>query len=241
MTSLLQMATTSLARLFTTTSSPESIEIPAIRYASLISMFQLLNDRIFTFDETVSPNDEDLQNFIHIIRPLKSPACEHLSDEERVKITSRSQFMNEHGSSITFIEYTRTVIEQGDEQWATLLINSIRAGNSEIEFIPHFSMTGKYGLHPTEGATVFFPKDIRCLVQIDNQNMYFVPQNHGGFQAGVLYANDAFLQLLAGNPIDILQNQGWIFDKEKTVQISQALTALTNRTGHSLSLELNPK
>lgn len=221
-------------------SSPpqKTVNICPIRYSSLMAIFQFSNPQIFRIEDTIPITDENIRNQALILKGLKSPSAGHLLDTERTRITSRSDHMRRDATNLTFIEYTHTAIEVGDEQWAVILLSTASAQGNEVKFITQFTMAGRYKLHPTDGSTVFYPEHTFCLFDMNGADVYYSPQNHGGLQASLLYANQAFIQFISGHPIDYKSNQSWITDQTKYPHMAKTLSNLIGRTAHSLSLEL---
>lgn len=210
-----------------------------IDYASLVRVFQLLNEDIFDIETNIPTDEDDIQVLAHVLSSMRAPAGDHLADSEWTKIELRSYYARNDAASITFVEYTRTIKEVGEQKCATILMSTSEMKDGIAQITPLFSMTGNYTLSK-DGSTQFVPISIICLVSYSGEDVYYMPATKDEFKGTIAYANDTFLQLLSGSKIKPYDNQKWMEPKHQQAA-ADLYEQLMNRTAHSLAADISPK
>ena len=213
--------------LFSKSSVPEEPEIiDPIPYTRLTKIFQTFNTEIYDIEENVTSDDDMIDIVAKAYQHASSPISAHLSgDKDLIKIHQHSSLTKNNGY-ISFLEYTHTVIEKGDEHITTLLICDM---NDYIP-TPHVGISGF--LTDTKDGYSFIPLDAFCLTT-DPDRPYMVATDNTVFMGILGYANQALLQIIGDQKLDPIENQKWVSDKKLT-HVELSISKLRDRNFKTL-------
>ncbi len=185
--------------------TPELKPVCSIPYVSFTRAFQIFQNKLYSIEDNVPIDDEDIQILANAYEDASSPICDHLNDKEWTKIDFHSLLLNENGC-ISFLKYTHTVKEVGDEAWASLLISDLKINtDNAFHFFPHVGISGRCEMMDNEYK--FIPIECFCLIDKNGKNEYAVAQDEDEFLAMMTYASQALLQIMSSQKLDHLKNQ----------------------------------
>lgn len=209
----------------------------AMHYASLQRIFQFSDSSIFDIEDNIPTTDEDIQALAGILDELGNPSALHLRNPTTI-IGTRSHYLrNSDSSFFTFVEYTTPKDGKAPATtWCTMALVKTQTSATEVVFDPHFCMTGQYTLTP-QGSQAVIPMKTLCRFRMDDEDVFFGPENYGEMCNAMTYGNQALMQLLSGADIDSAVNQAWLFDKAPS-EVSDEISRLLVRNGQNFYQEI---
>lgn len=235
---------------FSASSSPSTRPAKAtndtygISYMVLMKGFQLFNAEIFDITENPAPDNKNLTALISAYKSCNSLVEDHLSDRKNTTVITLNEHIREDGSFCVYIEYdNKFETEKGQEtiQWASLLMGiTENAGTESARIESQVIITGYLNSGAENTESYFIPQDIRCLGELNGEPTYFAPETNFDLTGLFAYGNQAFLQLIAGIPLNKLENQKWAqIDDHKTLEhAANICRRMRTRTGESLEDDL---
>lgn len=195
-----------ISKLFSKKSwQPELVE--QIPYVDFVRIFQPFTDKIYDIDKNPPIDDDMIEIFAKSYQTASSPIYADLTqNKDLIKIDSHS-YLSKNNGYISCMEYTRTIVEQGDQQIITLMICS---ADNHIP-TPHVGISGV--IINSEDGLIISPLDAFCLTN-DQECPYMCAEDKETFMGIINYANQALLQIIAGEELNMLENQKWVSDKK---------------------------
>lgn len=216
-----------------------------ISYMVLMKGFQLFNPEIFTITPDPSLDNPHLNAVIKVFNACDSLVEDHLTDTANTTVKTLNQCIRDDGAFCIYIEYdNRYDTGKGQEtiQWVSFLIGTTEDAETDTPKIEvQTVLTGYLSSGAEHAESYFIPQDIRCLGELDGEPTYFAPETNYNLTGLFAYANEAFIQFMAGLPIDKQTNQKWaqIDDNKILEQAANMCRNMRLRTAQSLDQEVD--
>jgi hypothetical protein len=224
-------ALANLGRIFSGQGTPLPTQKLSILLPSLINMFQLLNQNIYSIRADVSADDDDVMSLAYMLGEAANPSSAHLGkSNDNLKVTMLSQCIRDDGSGITYVEYTHIDPDKGNENFVCLVIYSLEHHvGKPPEMSVHFSFSGS--LKPDGDTFAVVIDHMQCLKD-EAEMEYLGADSVPECLRSLAYANQAFLQLLMEQKLNCSLNSEWF---QKPIKAGEVVSSIRQRTASSLA------
>ncbi|HNQ92447.1 MAG TPA: hypothetical protein PKI93_05895 [Alphaproteobacteria bacterium] len=225
--------------------SSSSKETYGISYAILSKGFQIFNPDLYAIMPNPARDNIHLNTLIVAYDHNGSIVSKHLRDQANTTVTTLNQCARDDGAFCSYIEYNHRKKSERDaetaEQASFLLgvIDTDDDGKLVIE--NHVAISGYISNDPRNKEAYFICEEIRCLGELNGKPTLFAPETNYDITGMFTYANQAFLQFVAGLFIDKNENQKWAqIDDPKTLeQAADICRSMRARTVQSLEQDID--
>lgn len=208
--------------------------IPLVR---ILRTFQLFQDHLYTVGKDIPSDADDVKLLGSIYEEIKSPAQDHFRNPKNIRITDMCARQREDGSFMTYVEYWHNQEGAGEIQWVSLLIARALQDDDGITFDPQFCLTGYTADGDGDHGLLVVPQEVLCRALDQDEPVFAQPENDEELIGAIAYANQAFLQFLAGEEITPRQNQQ-LLSPANLEAASQIVLYLNKRNSRSLSEDI---
>lgn len=194
-----------ISKAFSKKSTPPQV-IGDIPYVDFVRIFQVFTGKIYDIDENPAIDDDMVEIFTQSYLTASMPVYDFLKhDKDRTKVNIHSH-LSKHNGYISYMEITHTVVEEGDRTIGTLVI----CDGDNYTPRPHVGISGI--ISNTENGVGFIPLDAACLTT-DKTTPYMLASDTQTFMGIINYANQALIQILAGEEPNIVKNEKFVSHK----------------------------
>ncbi|GEM_PF-5137057 len=221
--------------------SEQAVPLSYFPYLSLVKGFQLFTD-LYSHKRDLPADCADIKRLAHIYKAQDNLVADHLMDTENTKVSDLCEYLRDDGSLLSYIEYShRHDPENKNErpsQWASLMIAQLHQPEpGRILIDTQFVVSGFTTSVEGRSDLYFAPQVVLSRIHQNEMDQLVIPEDTSALIQSMAYGNQAFLQLIAGLPLDKLANQTW-FESRRMDEAFDIFTELRGRTRQNIQQDI---